>query len=218
MRLEKYKNQILLPPHLHCCSSWPFVFLVFFVLNVVGCKRQDMADQARFKPFAPSSFYPDGASARLPVPHTVSRSTPDINLDEGQLWQTALPLTTPAPFPITPADLRRGQQVFTIYCTPCHGQLGDGNGMIPQRGFLHPPTYHSDRLRNAPDAYFYNVITNGIGAMYPYADRVAPDDRWRVVAYIRALQLSQYAPPQDAPGAAPTATAPATGNGRGATP
>jgi mono/diheme cytochrome c family protein len=191
---------------------------MFFVLNVVGCKRQDMADQARFKPFAPSAFYPDGASARLPVPHTVSRSTPDINLDEGQLWQTALPLSTPAPFPITPADLHRGQQIFTIYCTPCHGQLGDGDGMIPQRGFLHPPTYHSDRLRNAPDAYFYNVITNGIGAMYPYADRVAPDDRWRVVAYIRALQLSQHAPPQDAPGAATGAIAPATGNGGGATP
>ena len=183
-----------------------FVFrlsLALALLNLAACKRDDMADQPRLKPLAASSFFPDGASARPPVPHTVSRSNPDINLDEGQLWQNTLPLNTPAPFPITAADLRRGQQEFTIYCTPCHGQLGDGDGMIPQRGFLHPPTYHSDRLRNAPDAYFYNVITFGIGAMYPYSDRVAPDDRWRVIAYIRALQLSQHASPADAPGVNP---------------
>jgi mono/diheme cytochrome c family protein len=101
--------------------------------------------------------------------------------------------------PVTPpkldlALLERGQQRFRIYCTPCHSELGDGNGMIVQRGFPHPPSYHIDRLREVPTQHFFDVITHGWGAMYSFADRVAPEDRWAIASYIRALQLSQHAP------------------------
>jgi mono/diheme cytochrome c family protein len=154
-----------------------------------------MADQPRAKPLAYSPVFPDGAASRTPPRHTITRNGQEFG--DVPRWAATLPADAAAPFAITAADLHRGQQQFTIFCTPCHGQLGDGNGMIPERGFLRPPTYHSDRLRNAPDAYFYNVITNGIGAMYPYNDKVDPDDRWRIVAYIRALQLSQHAAPAD---------------------
>lgn len=101
------------------------------------------------------------------------------------------------PPPVTMALLQRGQERFHIYCTPCHSELGDGHGMIVQRGFPEPPSYHSDRLRNAPTQHFYDVITDGYGAMYSFAGRVAPADRWAIAAYIRALQLSQH-PPADA--------------------
>jgi mono/diheme cytochrome c family protein len=96
----------------------------------------------------------------------------------------------PSPPPVTTALLQRGQQRYAIYCTPCHGQAGDGNGMIVQRGFPHPPSYHIDRLKNAPVKHFYDVITHGYGIMYPYADRVEPSDRWAITAYIRALQAA----------------------------
>lgn len=96
------------------------------------------------------------------------------------------------PPPLTPALLARGKERYEIYCTPCHGYLGDGDGMIVRRGFPHPPSFHGEALRNAPTRHFYDVATNGWGAMYSYADRVAPDDRWAIAAYIRALQTSQY--------------------------
>jgi mono/diheme cytochrome c family protein len=102
----------------------------------------------------------------------------------------------PAP-PLSLALLQRGQQRFRIYCTPCHSELGDGNGMVVQRGFPHPPSYHEQRLVEAPTQHFYDVITHGYGAMYSYAARVAPEDRWAIAAYIRALQLSQHASPDD---------------------
>jgi mono/diheme cytochrome c family protein len=95
------------------------------------------------------------------------------------------------------ALLHRGQERYTIYCAPCHSPVGDGDGMMPRRGFPHPPSYHDDRLRQAPDRHFYDVMTNGYGIMRPYADRVPPEDRWAIVAYIRALQLSQYARIED---------------------
>lgn len=104
-----------------------------------------------------------------------------------------------APPPVTLALLERGQQRFRIYCTPCHSELGDGHGMIVQRGFPPPPSYHIDRLRAAPVEHFYDVITHGYGAMYSYANRVQPDDRWAIAAYIRALQLSQHASIDDVP-------------------
>ena len=103
------------------------------------------------------------------------------------------------PYPITMQLLERGRERFGIYCEPCHSPLGDGDGMIPRRGFPHPPSYHIARLRQAPDRHFYDVMTNGYGIMYSYADRVAPEDRWAIVAYIRALQLSQYASLEDVP-------------------
>ncbi|MGA9420817.1 MAG: cytochrome c, partial [Rhodanobacteraceae bacterium] len=98
------------------------------------------------------------------------------------------------PLPVTPQLLARGRERFDIYCAPCHSRVGDGDGMIARRGFPAPPSYHAQRLRKAPDSHFYDVISNGYGVMYPYADRVAPDDRWAIVAYIRALQVSQHAP------------------------
>lgn len=96
--------------------------------------------------------------------------------------------------PLTLKLLERGQERFRIYCTPCHSELGDGRGMIVQRGFPAPPSYHSDRLRQAPTQHFYDVITSGYGAMYSFANRVQPEDRWAIAAYIRALQRSQHAP------------------------
>jgi mono/diheme cytochrome c family protein len=181
-----------------------FAFRVscFAFLLLSSCKHDDMADQVKLKPYARSEFYANQASARPLVPHTLAIDddveTPLLDIPAGLnilgRWQNPLPADASFPFPITATDLRRGQERFTIFCTPCHGQTGDGNGMIPQRGFTRPPTYHSDRLRNAPVSYFYNVITGGLGAMYPYNDRIPPDDRWRIIAYIRALQLSQYAP------------------------
>jgi mono/diheme cytochrome c family protein len=103
------------------------------------------------------------------------------------------------PMPITAADLDRGQERFNIYCSVCHGPLGDGGGMIPKRGFRKPPSYHDERLRNAPVGYFFDVITNGFGNMPDYAGQVEPSDRWRIIAYIRALQLSQRATVADVP-------------------
>jgi mono/diheme cytochrome c family protein len=103
------------------------------------------------------------------------------------------------PFPVTRQVLDRGQQRFNIYCAPCHGLLGDGNGIITQRGLRHPPSYHIDRLRQAPVGHFYDVITHGFGAMQDYSAQISPHDRWAIIAYIRALQLSQHATVADVP-------------------
>ena len=143
----------------------------------------NMANQPKLNPYE----LPDGSNANWPVepvPHTIAR-------DE--------PAKPPAPPPVTLALLERGQQRFDIYCSPCHSRVGDGNGMIVQRGFPHPPSYYSDTLRNAPNQLFYDVITHGYGAMYSYADRVEPKDRWAIVAYIRALQASASASLSDVP-------------------
>jgi len=168
------------------------------LLILAGC-RQEMYDQPKIKPLAESDFYPDLRSARPQVEGTVARGqlhadaylyTGKINGNPGDYM----------PFPITEADLARGHERFNIYCAPCHSRLGDGNGMVPQRGYKHPPTYHQDRLRKAPLGYFFDVMTNGYGVMPDYAAQVSPEDRWRIVAYIRALQLSQNATVADAAG------------------
>jgi len=175
------------------------VACALLVVVLGNCKRDDMADQPKVKPLGASPLFADGAGARTPPAHTVAIDAP--LQPEPATWES--PTTaTQFPFAIRRSDLLRGQEQFTIYCSPCHGLLGDGDGMIPQRGFTRPPTYHSERLRHAPPSYFYNVITNGIGAMFPYSDRVSPDDRWRIAAYIRALQLSQGAEISRQPGAA----------------
>jgi mono/diheme cytochrome c family protein len=168
------------------------------LLALCGC-RQDMFNQPRYKTFAEDDFFPDGTSARPIPPHTVARGQADVDTEyyagttgDGKLVETL-------PQPVTGAILERGQERFEIYCAECHGRTGDGNGMIVQRGFPAPPSYHSDRLRNAPIGYFYYVITNGYGVMYPYASRVPPADRWAIAAYIRALQLSHDAKLSDVP-------------------
>jgi mono/diheme cytochrome c family protein len=171
----------------------------------VGC-RQDMQDQPRFKPLAMNSFYADLRSARTPVEGTVARGA----LHQDSYFYTGKMGDNPGdylPLPASAELLARGRERFNIYCAPCHSRLGDGNGMIVQRGFRRPPTYHQDRLRKAPLGYFFDIITNGFGAMPDYAAQIAPQDRWAIVAYIRALQLSQNATVAEA-GGAPAATKP----------
>jgi mono/diheme cytochrome c family protein len=167
------------------------------VLLFGGC-RQDMHDQPRFKPLAKSDFYPDLRSARPPVEGTVARG----QLHEDSYFYTGKIGSNPGdymPFPVTEEVLDRGRERFDIFCAPCHSRLGDGKGMIVQRGFRSPPSYHTERLRQAPLGYFFDVITHGFGAMPDYASQIPPRDRWTIVAYIRALQLSQHATPADLP-------------------
>lgn len=156
------------------------------LLALAGC-AQDMYDQTKYKPYEASRLWADGAADRPRVPGTVARG------------QVPEPAPQNIPFPVTREWLARGHERFDIYCSPCHGLLGNGEGMIVRRGFPHPPSYHTDRLRQAPDKHFYDVMTQGYGAMYSYAARVPPHDRWAIVAYIRALQLSQNVRLQDLP-------------------
>ncbi len=169
------------------------------VLVVLGAAcRQDMHDQPRYKALAKSDFYPDDRSARPLVAGTVARGwlRDDDALYKGRNGQE---LVTTFPFPITSEVMARGQQRFQIYCTPCHGRLGNGEGMVVQRGFKKPTSFHIDRLRDAPPGYFFDVMTNGFGAMSDYASQVPVEDRWAIVAYVKALQLSQHASVDDVP-------------------
>jgi len=166
---------------------------------LAGC-RLDMHVQPKYLPYEPTAFFSDGRSERQPVAGTVARG--QLQLDELLYTGTENGVESNTfPFPITRADLDRGRERFNIYCTPCHDYTGSGNGMIVQRGFPHPPSYHIDRLRQAPVGHFFGVMTNGFGRMYSYADRVDVADRWRIAAYIRVLQLSRNATPQDVPDA-----------------
>ena len=166
-------------------------------LSLAGC-RSDMHVQPRYNPLDQSEFFEDGRSARPAVPGTVARG--ELRIDEhlytGKV--NGVPVDS-FPFPVTQKVLDRGRERYNIYCTPCHGYTGEGNGMIVQRGFPQPPSYHIDRLRQAPVGYLYGVITHGYGAMYSYAARIPPEDRWAVVAYVRALQMSQHATINDVP-------------------
>jgi mono/diheme cytochrome c family protein len=172
--------------------------LLAFVLAGSTACRLDMHIQPKYKPLEPSTFFADGRSERPMVPGTVAHG----NLRTDELRYTGRIQGVVAdefPFAITRQDLERGRERFNIYCTPCHDYTGSGRGLIPQRGFQRPPSYHIERLRQAPVGHFFDVITNGYGAMYSYANRVSPDDRWRIAAYIRALQLSRYATLDDVP-------------------
>jgi mono/diheme cytochrome c family protein len=164
---------------------------------LAGC-RQDMHNQPKFIPQRGTTFYADGRSARPQVENTVAR---------GQLHEDAYFYTGMAdgqegnfmPFAVTPAVLARGQERYNIYCTPCHSRVGNGAGMIVQRGYAQAGNFHTARLEAAPLGHFFNVMTNGYGAMPDYAAQLTPEDRWAVVAYIKALQLSQKAEPSDVP-------------------
>jgi len=166
---------------------------------VSGCRR-DMQVQPRYNPYDASNFYGDSRSARPPVAGTIARG--QLHLDE--LLYTGKVDGKDAdvfPFAITRADLNRGRERYNIYCSPCHDVSGSGRGMIVLRGFPQPPSFHIDRLRQAPAGHYFDVMTNGLGVMYSYAARVSPEDRWRIAAYIRALQLSQQATVTDVPAA-----------------
>jgi hypothetical protein len=163
-----------------------------------GPMIQDMLNQPKFIPLRENKFFPDLGSARPPVPGTVAHG----QLENDSLLYTGMIDGKEAnefPFPITAADLARGRERFNIYCSPCHSELGDGNGMIVQRGFKRPPSYFEPRLMKAPVGHFFNVITNGRGSMADYDAQVPVADRWRIAAYIRALQLSQTATRADVP-------------------
>ncbi len=161
------------------------------VLLLGGC-WQDMGNQPKYRPLAASDFFVDGRASRDPPAGTVARG--QLRIDDhfgtgtvdGKLAETF-------PQPVAPEMLDRGQQRFNIYCSPCHDRVGNGRGMVVQRGFPPPPSYHMDRLRAAPVGYFFDVVTNGFGRMSDYRDQISPADRWAIIAYIRALQLSQHA-------------------------
>jgi len=166
-------------------------------LLAAGC-RQDMHDQPKIKPYAKSDFFTDRRSARPPVDGTIAR---------GQLRQDVVLYTGRAagkpveafPFPVSAEVMARGRERFDIFCSPCHGRTGAGDGMIVRRGYRKPPTFHQDRLRQAAPGYTYDVITNGFGAMPDYRSQIPEPDRWAIVAYVRALQLSQHATIEDVP-------------------
>mgnify|MGYP001478428341 CR=1 FL=1 len=162
--------------------------------------RQDMHDQPKGEPLEASAFFADGRVARPLVEGVVARGELqlDPHLTTGKVGGK---LVDSFPFEIDAAALERGRQRFGIYCTPCHDAAGLGEGMIVQRGMKRPPSLHIDRLREAPVGYFFDVMTNGFGAMYDYSDRISVEDRWKIAAYVRALQLSQHASLDDVPAA-----------------
>ena len=173
------------------------ILAVLLVLN--GCdSKSDMGEQPKFKALAPNEQFADNAAARPLVAGVVPRDPASVPggpftenaslLPAGTIGTIAE--STPIPMPITAELVERGHGQFDIYCSACHGRLGNGQGMVAQRGFMHPPSYHVPRLMSIADGHIYNVITAGYGAMFSYADRIAPADRWAVVAYVRALQAA----------------------------
>lgn len=176
--------------------------------------RQDMHNQPKYRPLRAANFFADGASARPHVEGTVARGT----LQEDEAFFTgkvANALVNELPIPVDEAVLNRGQERFDIFCAPCHDRAGSGKGMVVQRGFRAPTSFHIDRLRQAPAGHFFDVMTNGLGAMPDYRGQISPRDRWAIVAYIRALQLSQHAAGGDIPGGDPTKLKPAPQQGQG---
>jgi hypothetical protein len=163
----------------------------------VAC-RQDMQDQPKYKPLHESNFFADHRSERPQIDGTVARG--HLRIDQarytGKAGQNDV---TTFPWPITRQDLTRGQLRYNIYCSPCHSRVGDGLGMIVLRGFKQPPSYHIQRLKDAPVGHFFDVISNGYGSMPSYGSRVSPDDRWRVIAYVRVLQFAEGASLNDVP-------------------
>jgi mono/diheme cytochrome c family protein len=201
--------------------------LLLLALGLLAGCQQKMADQPSYKPLEPSTFFPNGLSAREPVPGTVARGhlRTDLALFTGRTTPENRDWTDPAaligiaslgalpaailaaagendqvdtfPFPITREVLQHGQDRFMIYCVVCHDPLGTGRGKIVERGYTQPPSYHIERLRQAPVGHFFSVMTRGYGSMPSYAEQVPPRDRWAIAAYIRALQLSQHFPEAD---------------------
>jgi mono/diheme cytochrome c family protein len=176
-------------------SDWIMAFVMLVALT--AC-RQKMANQAKYDPLEPSDFFADGMSARPRLAGTVARgeanvdpyfATGKVGGQDGDGF----------PFAVTADVMNRGHERFDIYCSECHGRLGDGNGMIPSRGFRRPPSFHTATLRAAKTGHFFDVMTNGFGAMPPYRTMIPTRDRWTIVAYIRALQTSQSATINDVP-------------------
>jgi mono/diheme cytochrome c family protein len=180
-------------------SSRRLLLVVLTLAPLAAACRQDMHNQPKYQPYEHSSFFLDQRAARPVVEGTVARG--HLNADRwfyegrGPANETVAEL----PSPLTAATLQRGHERFDIYCSPCHDRTGSGNGMIVQRGYIKPTSFHDDRLRNAPVGHFFNAMTNGFGVMPSYAVQIPPADRWAIVAYVRALQLSQNATLADVP-------------------
>ena len=194
------RRSLCVPPCL-CVSVVKPLYTVMLVLAamllLVGC-QQKMANQPRYDPLEASDFFADGMASRPRLAGTVARGelvtnpyleTGKINGQQGEGF----------PFAVTAGVMNRGQERFNIYCSQCHGRVGDGNGMIPARGFRRPPSFHTEKLRTARTGHFFDVITNGFGSMPPYRTMVPAADRWAIIAYIRALQASQTATVNDVP-------------------
>ena len=181
------------------CPSWSKLFCLLLAISLTTACRIDMHVQPRQNPLSRSDFFPDQRSERPPVEGTVARG----QLHEDTYFYTGKIGNTPGdmmPFPVTKEVLDRGRERFNIYCAPCHSRLGDGNGFVPSRGFSRkPPSFHIARLQKAPLGYFYDIMTEGFGIMPDYASQIPPQDRWDIVAYVRALQLSQNASMADVP-------------------
>lgn len=173
------------------------LLIVAWCAFLAGC-RQDMHDAPRYEPLEASTFFADGRGSRTLVANTVARGMlrEDEHLYQGKVDGQ---LTDVFPMPVTDQLMARGRERFNVFCAPCHGRTGQGNGMVVQRGFRAPPSFHDERLRTAPVGYFYDVQTNGFGAMSDYAAQVPVADRWAIAAYIRALQFSQRATVGDVP-------------------
>ncbi len=179
---------------------FPLLLLAIAACGVAflsGCDRlrQDMATQPKYRPLSPSDFFRDGRSERPLLENTVARGS--LANDEFMVDKDSNAF--PASVKVNQELLERGKERYAAFCTPCHGLQGDGNGMVAIRGMKHPPSYHIVRLRDAPNGYFYDVITNGFGQMYGYAVQIPPRDRWAIVSYVRALQLSRYAHASELP-------------------
>jgi mono/diheme cytochrome c family protein len=185
---------------------WHLALVALAFLFAAGC-RQDMHNQPKYRPLRASTFFDDGSSARPLVEGTIARGTlqEDTAFFSGKVGGQ---FVTELPFAVTPEVLNRGEERYNIYCAPCHDRTGTGNGMVVQRGYRQPPSYHIDRLRQVEVGYFFDVMTNGFGVMPDYRTQVSPRDRWNIAAYIRALQLSQSAQRADVPGGDPTKVQP----------
>lgn len=194
--LKRSTSLVHLPPTV-------VLWLALLALLAIACQGrsgsiQVMAEQPRYDTFEPSDFFADGMSERPAISGTIAygEAMTDTLLYRGLL--NGAPATT-YPFPVTREVMVRGQEQFNVFCSPCHGVLGDGNGLVAQRGFCCPANFHTDRLRSAPEGHFFEVITEGMGRMPNYAYQVAPRDRWAIIAYIRVLQRSQNATINDVP-------------------
>jgi cytochrome c553 len=166
--------------------------------SLTACDMQDMYEQPKYEPLKPSPFFNDDRSARPLVEDTVARGELRTN-EVFFTGKSGTNLVAALPLVLTKGLLTRGQERYSIFCAPCHDQAGNGNGMIVQRGFRQPMSFHTPRLREAPIGHFYDVMSSGFGAMSDYAAQISPEDRWAIAAYIRALQLSQHATLADVP-------------------
>jgi hypothetical protein len=184
------------------------------VIGLAAC-RQDMQNQPKYKDLRGSAFFEDKRSARPLVEDTVARGFLDADTRFTTGKENGQPIAT-LPVPLSRALLERGKQRYGIYCTPCHGLTGNGLGIVVQRGFRRPPSFHIDRLREAPVGYFFDVETRGFGAMMDYSAQIPPADRWAIAAYLRALQLSQRTTVADVSASARAALDSATAPGKAA--